>query len=65
MNHALENRLRRAAAARGLTLRKSRARTIRPHDLGGYQLINSARNLVVAGSSFELELEDIAELLGV
>lgn len=50
-----ENRLRRAAARQGLTLRRSRRRDQRALDYGAYWLTDAAGHLVTAegGSSID------------
>ncbi len=58
-----ENYLRRQAKRLGLVLRKSRAKKINLDDLGGYRIVDLYGNYVVAGSRFELDIEDVAEFL--
>lgn len=60
-NKNLENKLRRALNKAGYTLHKSRARTINPENLGGYMIVNAYINAVVAGSRFELDIEDVQD----
>lgn len=48
---------------RGYTLRTSRARRITVDDLGGYRLIDPEHNAVIAGTRFELALDDVEEWL--
>ncbi len=55
-----EKHLRKKLDKQGVILRKSR-NTEKPNadDLGGYMLIDKTTNTVVAGSRWELTLEDI------
>ncbi len=54
-----EQRLRRTLNRNGYSLRKSRARDIHPGNLCGYMIVNYYINGIVAGSSFELDLDDV------
>jgi len=54
-----ENRLRRQAERLGLMLRKSRARRIHIDNLGDYMLVDAARNFVVAGDRYNLDLDAV------
>ena len=53
----LESKARRAAAAAGYSIRKSK---VRP---GGYRLIEQRRNLVIAGERFTLSAEDVLGII--
>lgn len=55
-----ENRLRRELQDRGYLLRKSRAQE-GIDNFGGYLIIDGRNNAVVAGSRFELDLDDVSE----
>lgn len=57
-----QNRLRRMAERQGLSLTKSRRRDPNALDFGGYMLVDSATNTVVAGSvpvPFSLSLDEV------
>jgi hypothetical protein len=54
-----ENRLRRQAKRLGLWLKKSRARQIHLDNHGEYMLLDLESNFIVAGSRFDLELDDV------
>ena len=61
---AEENRTRRWAQRLGLLIRKSRARHIRLHDLGGYALVNEhGYSVLVCGDRFACSLADIQTFL--
>lgn len=53
----LEAKARRAAAAAGYSILKSK---VRP---GGYRLIDQSRNLVIAGERFTLSAEDVLRII--
>lgn len=57
----VENRIRRALARRGERLIKSRSRFANLDDLLGYMIVDVRHNTVVAGSRFELTIEDVIE----
>lgn len=57
-NKSLENKLRRALNKAGYVLHKSR-RSISTDNLGGYMIVDLYGNYVVAGSRFDLSLEDV------
>lgn len=59
----LENLLRRQAKRLGLALRKSRAKRIHLDNFGEYGIIDPYENFVVAGSRFDLSLEDVKDFL--
>jgi hypothetical protein len=63
MDKARENRARRWAERLGVGLRKSRARRVRLHDHGGYQLRDLDRDEVMAGARHELDLAAVEEEL--
>lgn len=52
---AEENRLRRVAARRGMTLRKSRRRDVRAVDYGKWYLSSDGGDVFVAGSLSEID----------
>lgn len=54
---ALDAKARRAAAAAGYALQKSK---VRP---GGYKVIERRRKVVVAGERFELSAEEVLQLI--
>jgi hypothetical protein len=58
---AREARARRALSRQGNVLHKSRVRPWPGDDFGGYMIADQAMNCVVAGSRFELTLEDVEE----
>jgi hypothetical protein len=55
-----ERTARRRAKRLGLLLRKSRVKTTNLDDYGLYMLIDVRRSICVAGSRFDLSLEDAA-----
>lgn len=57
-----EQQLHRALRKEGYSLRKSR-KAVSIDNLGGYMIVNSYRNVVVAGSRYELSLDDVADWL--
>ncbi|OGO04593.1 MAG: hypothetical protein A2Y60_01800 [Chloroflexi bacterium RBG_13_54_9] len=58
-----ENYLRRKAKRLGLAIKKSRIRSINLDDFGGYMIIDSDRNYLIAGEKFNLDIDDVAEVL--
>ncbi len=56
---SLELKLRRTLEKRGLLLRKSRKTTFDYDDQGGYAIIDAYGGYVVAGSRFDMSLEDV------
>jgi hypothetical protein len=58
-----EDRLRRRADRQGFALRKSRVRTPNLNDRGGYMLVDSRQNFLVAGHRFNLDLDDVEAFL--
>jgi len=54
-----EQRLRRLASRRDLILRKDRARSWNPDHQGGWMICDPYTNTIVAGSRFELSLDDV------
>ena len=60
---AREARLRRLARRQDLILRKSRSRLGSIDNLGGYRIVEPFRNLVILGSRFELDLNDVQDFL--
>ena len=63
MDKSRENRVRRWAERLGCSLHKSRARHVRLSDHGNYQLRDAARNEVVAGEQYDLDLGAVEEVL--
>ena len=62
----LENRIRRVAQRRGMKVVKSRRRSSRSVDYGGYMLIDVATNSVILGGSpiaFSATAEEIDSYL--
>lgn len=59
----MEQKLRRALYKAGYQLHKSRARQINIDNLGGYMIVNYYINGVVAGSRYELDLDDVASFV--
>lgn len=57
-----ESALRHRAAREGFSLRKSRARES-VDNLGGWMIVDSNRNAVVAGERFDLTGEDVERVL--
>jgi hypothetical protein len=58
-----ENYLRRKSGRLGLAIKKSRVRTINLNDLGGYMVVNVQNDAVVAGPKFDLDIDEVAEVL--
>lgn len=54
-----ENKLRRALMKEGYLLKKSRG-GLTVDNFGAYQIVDATYNAVVAGTRFDMELEDIA-----
>ncbi len=63
MTTTLENRLRRKARKHGLRVTKSRDRSIHLNNLGGYMLVDSYRNAVIAGDRFDVPLEELEAVI--
>ena len=57
---SMEQALRRVLKAAGCTIRRSR-NSISPDNLGGYMIIDLSSNGVVAGSRYELSLEEVRD----
>jgi hypothetical protein len=55
-----EQQVRRALDKKGLALRKERARTRYLNHQGGYMIVNTYFNTIVAGERFDLTLEQAA-----
>ena len=60
---AREARARRAAKRRGLRLHRSRRRLGSIDNPGGFQIVNSYYNFVVAGERFDMTLDDVEQWL--
>ena len=58
-----ENKLRRWAKRLGLKLVKSRAFKIHLDNFGNFQIIDANWNRVLAGSRYELSLDDVENFL--
>src|SRR2546423_11293348 len=58
-----ERRLRRLAAHQGLALQKSRSRNFTVDNYGGYRIVDSYRNWLVAGDRFDPTLDDVEGFL--
>lgn len=54
-----EEKLRKELKNLGYSLRKSRVKNPNLNDHGGYMIIQSNSNSVIAGSKFDLSLEDV------
>lgn len=59
---SLERKLRKKLASCGYALEKGHPPIVST-DLGGYMIVDNSNHAVVAGSSFELSLEEVAEWL--
>ena len=57
-----ERKLRRALMVEGYSLRKSR-KPISIDNMGGYMIVDTFSNCVVAGSRYELTLDNVFEWL--
>ena len=57
---SMEQALRRTLKAAGYTIRRSRD-CINPDNLGGYMIVDLSSNAVVAGSRYELSLEEVRD----
>lgn len=55
----LEQKLRRALTKEGYQLRKSRARNWSSDNQQGYMIVNPYYNVIVAGSQYDLSLQDV------
>ncbi|WP_022762612.1 hypothetical protein [Butyrivibrio sp. AD3002] len=58
-----KNTLRHKLNKLGYSLRKSRVNNINLDNLGGYMIIDTYGNYVVAGSRFELTIDDVISFL--
>lgn len=58
-----EQSLRRRAREHGLRLEKSRVKNPHGDNFGRYRLVNIEHNCVLAGSKWELTLDEVAEFL--
>jgi hypothetical protein len=58
-----EDRARHLAWRQGYLLRKSRIREVNLDNLGGYMLIDANMNCIVAGSRWDLSLEEVEDWL--
>lgn len=56
-----ESRVRRHLKKQGYRLHKSRTGGAYPNNLGGYMIVNSEYNFVVAGPNFDLSLDDVEQ----
>lgn len=65
MKKSFENQLRYWLKKEGYLLRKSRIKNINLDNLGGYMIVDGYSNFVVAGSKFELNLEDVLRFLQI
>jgi len=59
--NAMEHRARRAAKRHGLVARKSRWRRDSVDNHGGFMLVDSYNNNVVAGARFDMTADDVVE----
>ena len=57
-----EQKLRRALNKVGYALRKSR-KSFSADNLGGYMVVDTLYNAVVAGPRYELDLDDVQDIL--
>ncbi len=58
-----ENYFRRQAKRLGLMLKKSHIKKWHYDNQGGYMIINPSMNAVIWGGKFELDLDEVEELL--
>ena len=58
-----ENRLRRQAKRLDLSLVKSRAKRWSGQNKQGYMILDPYRNFILWGPNFDLDLDDVEELL--
>lgn len=63
-----ENKARRLLAKQGYSLHKSRVSPIISNSLnvdnyGGYQIVDSSNNFIVAGEKFNLSIEDVEKFI--
>ena len=58
-NKTRENRLRRQLSRLGYTLHKSRIRNTNLDNFGGYMIVDSYYNAIVAGERFDLDIDDV------
>ncbi len=62
-NKSREARLRRQAKRLGLCVTKSRQRSTHSNNHGGYMLTAIVTNCIIAGASFDLNLENLETVL--
>ena len=55
-----EKLLRKKLKRNGYALRKSRIKIIHADNFGGYMIVDTDINAIVAGSHYDLDLEDVA-----
>jgi hypothetical protein len=63
VNSRVDSYLRRLARSGGYRLERSRERTYHTNNRGGYQLVDSYRNEVIAGCDYGLTAKDVSEIL--
>ncbi len=56
-----EQKLRRTLKSAGYTLHKSRIHNANADNLGGYCIVDTSYNSLVAGDRFQLSLSDVEE----
>ncbi|QGY44167.1 hypothetical protein GM418_11000 [Maribellus comscasis] len=54
-----ENKLRRELQKQGYLLNKSKVKNINTDNLGGFLIVDTSTNAVVAGSRYELNKHDV------
>lgn len=65
MNEFSKSQLKYWLKKEGYQLRKSRSKNINHDNLGGYMIVDGYSNFVVAGSKFDLNLEDVLRFLQI
>jgi hypothetical protein len=63
MNTKNESQLKKLLAKKGYTLKKSKAKQINIDDFCGYMIVLTEMNAIIAGSRFELTLEEVEAFL--
>ena len=63
LQSSIEQKARRALRKEGYQLRKSRARNMSLDNFLGYMIVDISTNCIVAGSHYELSLEDVMDFV--
>ncbi len=63
LERSVEQKARRALRKDGYRLCKSRAKNMSLDNMLGYMILDASTNFVVAGSRYELTLEDVMDFV--